>query len=82
MGRRIDQVELIDYVLARLVSRFLDHGETLEDSAAFAEFWCHKIGEELPGFEVRTRDGAIVAETLLQVSSAQATKACLLCRRQ
>ncbi len=82
MGRRIDQVELIDYVLACLVHRFMDHGETLDHSAAFAEFWCHTIAEECAGLEVPTHYGGIVVGALLHVSSTQAAQAYFLYPRQ
>ncbi len=83
MERRVEHVELIDYLVARLVCRFMDHGETLEDSAAFAEFWCHRIAEELRGdSEVCIRDGAFAVGELLRVSSAQAKRAYLLYRPQ
>ncbi len=82
MGCRIDQVEVIDYVLACLVRRFMDHGETLEHSATFAEFWCHAIAEDCPGSEVRTRYGGIVVDALLHVSSTQAAQSYLLYHRK
>ena len=73
MDRRVRYSELVDYFVGRLVSRFVDHGETLENSASFAQFWCHRIAEETPpGYEVHVGDGAFDVDALLLVSSEQA----------
>ena len=83
MDCRVGYSELVAYFVARLVCRFVDHGETLENSAAFATFWCHRIAEECsPGFEVHIRDGAFDVDALLLVTSEQAKTAYLRCGRQ
>ncbi len=83
VDRRVEYSELVDYFVALLVGRFVDHGETLENSVACAEFWCHRIAEEYtPGFEVHIRGGAFDVDALLLVTSEQAKTAYLRYRRQ